>query len=78
MGRYQLAPKFILTVTREGDQLFTQATGQSKFQIYREGEQQFFYKVVDAQITFETDSSGLASGLILHQNGADMPAKRIQ
>ena len=55
-----------------------EATGQSKVQIFREGEQQFFYKVVDAQITFETDSSGLASGLILHQNGADMPAKRIQ
>jgi hypothetical protein len=64
--------------TREGDQLFAQATGQSKFQIYPEGEQQVFYKVVDAQITFETDSSGLASGLILRQNGADMPAKRVQ
>jgi len=41
-------------------------------------EREFFYKVVDAQITFETDSSGRATSLTLHQNGADMPAKRVQ
>ena len=35
VGRYQLAPKFILTVTREGDQLFAQATGQPKAQVFR-------------------------------------------
>jgi len=34
--------------------------------------------VVDAQITFETDSTGRATSLTLHQNGADTPAKRIQ
>ncbi len=77
VGQYQLAPNFILTVTREGDQLFAQATGQPKFQIYPESQRDFFYKVVDAQITFETDASGRASSLTLHQNGANMPAKRI-
>jgi hypothetical protein len=77
VGQYQLAPNFILTVTREGDQLFAQATGQPKFQIYPESQRDFFYKVVDAQITFETDASGRATSLTLHQNGANMPAKRI-
>jgi hypothetical protein len=77
VGRYQLAPNFILTVTREGDQLFAQATGQSKFQIFPESQRDFFYKVVDAQITFESDDRGRATGLVLHQNGANMPAKRI-
>jgi hypothetical protein len=76
VGQYQLAPNFILTITREGDQLFAQATGQPKFQIFAEGVRDFFYKVVDAQITFDTDSSGRATSLTLHQNGADMPAKR--
>jgi len=78
VGLYQLAPNFILTITREGDQLFGQATGQPKFEIYPESERQFFLKVVDAQITFETDSTGRATSLTLHQNGADMPAKRVQ
>jgi CubicO group peptidase (beta-lactamase class C family) len=77
VGQYQLAPNFILTVTREGDQLFTQATGQAKVQVFPESQKDFFLKVVDAQITFETDSSGRATSLTLHQNGANMPAKRI-
>jgi len=78
VGQYQLAPNFILTITREGDAFFAQATGQPKAQIFAEGEREFFYKVVDAQITFNTDNAGRATSLTLHQNGADMPAKRVQ
>lgn len=78
VGRYQLAPNFILTVTREGDKLMTQATGQPKVQVFPESERDFFLKVVDAQITFETDSAGRATGLVLHQNGRNIPAKRLE
>ena len=77
VGQYQLAPNFVLTITREGDQLFAQATGQPKFQIFPEGPRDFFFKVVDAQITFQPDASGRATSLTLHQNGANVPAKRI-
>jgi len=78
VGQYQLAPNFILTVTREEDKLFVQATGQPKFQIFPESALEFFLKVVDAQITFETDSTGRAVSLVLHQNGRNVPGKRIQ
>jgi len=78
VGQYQLAPNFILTITRDGDKLFAQATGQPKAQIFPEGEREFFYKVADAQIIFDTDSAGRATSLTLHQNGATMPAKRVQ
>lgn len=78
VGQYQLAPNFVLTITRGGDQLFAQATGQAKVPIFAESDHGFFYKVVDAEITFETDTSGQAIGLTLHQNGANVPAKRIE
>lgn len=77
-GRYELAPNFILTVTREGSHLFVQATGQSKFEVYPESDRKYFYKVVDAQITFELDNQGKGTRLILHQNGMDQAAKRIE
>ena len=38
VGRYQLRPDFILTVTREGDRLMTQATGQQKVEMFPESE----------------------------------------
>ncbi len=77
-GRYQLAPNFIITVTRQGDQLFAQATDQPRFEIFAESPREFFLKVVDAQITFVVDASGRATSLVLHQNGADQPAKRME
>jgi len=48
VGEYQLAPGFVIEVTREGNQLFIQATGQSKLPILPESEPDFFLKVVDA------------------------------
>ncbi|HTG58656.1 MAG TPA: DUF3471 domain-containing protein [Terriglobia bacterium] len=77
VGNYQPGPKFIMTITRQGDRLFAQATGQPKAEILPEGEPEFFYEVVDAQVTFETDISGRAIGLTLHQNGMGQQAKPI-
>jgi serine-type D-Ala-D-Ala carboxypeptidase/endopeptidase len=76
VGSYQLAPTFIITITREGDHLFVQATNQPQFEVFPESPTEFFLKVVDAQITFVTDATGRATSLVLHQNGANQPAPR--
>jgi CubicO group peptidase (beta-lactamase class C family) len=78
VGRYQLAPSAILTISREDDHLFAQLTGQPKFEIFPEGEKQFFFKVVDAQLTFETGAQGKATAVVLHQNGVNPRAPRIE
>jgi serine-type D-Ala-D-Ala carboxypeptidase/endopeptidase len=78
IGRYQLAPNFIMTITREGDHLFVQATGQPKFEIFPESDRDYFLKVVDAQVTFVTNSEGRTTELILHQGGRDQHAPRVE
>jgi CubicO group peptidase (beta-lactamase class C family) len=78
VGNYQLAPNVILMVARDGNRLFVQLTGQPKFEIFPESDRDYFLKVVDAQVTFVTDSNGHATELILHQGGADQHAKRIE
>jgi CubicO group peptidase (beta-lactamase class C family) len=77
IGTYQLTPNFSITITREGEHLFEQATNQPKLEIFAEGEKEYFLKAVDAQITFVTDAQGRATELILHQGGADQHAKRV-
>jgi len=72
VGEYELAPTFHIVVTREAAGLFIQATAQPKFPIFAESETEFFLKVVDAQITFSRD------GLILHQNGQNLPGRKIR
>jgi D-alanyl-D-alanine-carboxypeptidase/D-alanyl-D-alanine-endopeptidase len=71
VGDYQLGPGFVLSITRDGDHLFAQATGQPRFELFAQSDNEFFLKVVDAQITFEKDA------LVLHQNGANIRANRI-
>jgi len=77
VGRYELAPGFTLTVTRQGNLLMVQATGQGSAPVFAESETKFFYRIVDAQITFNKDSQGRVTGLTLHQGGNDMPGRRL-
>jgi BlaR1 peptidase M56/Domain of unknown function (DUF3471) len=67
----------LFTITREGDQLFTQMGGQPKLPIYPEREHAYFYKRIPAQLTFVMDSQGMASQFVLHHNGRDLAARRI-
>lgn len=78
VGAFEMAPTFAIAITREGAQLFLQATGQQRVPLYAETEDEFFLKVVDAQVTFTKDSAGVVTGLVLHQNGAHQPAKKRQ
>jgi len=78
VGSYQLAPGFILNVSREGDRFMTRATGQGPVEIFPESDHDFFAKVVNAQITFVTNSQGQATELILHQGGRDQHAPRVE
>ncbi len=76
VGEYELAPQFVITITRDNDQLLLQATGQPRFPIFAESQTKFFLKAVEAQITFELDDDHRVTGLVLHQNGQNVPGKR--
>ena len=53
-----------------------QLAGQDAAQIYAETEKDFFYKIVDAQLTFEIDAEGKVVAVVLHQNGLNPRAVR--
>jgi CubicO group peptidase (beta-lactamase class C family) len=78
VGDYELAPNFIVSITREDDHLMGQPSGQPKSEIFPSSETEFFLKVVDAQITFVKNEQGQVTQLILHQNGQNMPARKIK
>jgi serine-type D-Ala-D-Ala carboxypeptidase/endopeptidase len=78
VGEYQLAPTFAMVVTREGDGLTIQPTGQGKSRIYAEQDTVFFSKIVDAQISFQVDGAGKVTGLTLHQNGRKVPGAKVK
>ena len=78
VGEYEIQPGFSIAFTREGARLFTQATGQPKFEIFAETETKFFLKVVDAQVEFVAGDDGKFNKIILYQGGQKIEGKRIK
>ncbi len=77
VGKYQLAAGAVLSVTRDGDKFIAQLTGQPAFRVFPESETEFFFRVVDAQLTFVKEN-GKVTRVVLHQAGRDVPAPRIE
>lgn len=76
VGEYILAPKVSMMITRDGERIFGQLTGQPAFQLYADSSTNFSLKIVDAQVEFEVDSAGNVTGLVLAQNGRRLAGSR--
>jgi enterochelin esterase-like enzyme len=77
VGQYELAPKMLLTLRREGHHLMAQITGQPWIVVYAENETKFFWKVVNAQFSMQKDKDGKVEGLLFEQGAAKLKAKKI-
>jgi hypothetical protein len=75
-GRYPLVPGFALQVTVDDGQLYVQATAQPRIPVYASAPDEFFYKVVDAQLTFHRVADGSVEAVTLHQNGQHVKGKK--
>lgn len=76
VGSYELAPRVLFTVKVDGEKLMIGLTGQPSNQVFPRSETEWFYKVVDATITFNIDNKGKCNSLVLNQNGKKQTAKR--
>lgn len=76
VGTYELKPGVGFTVEIVDDKLMIKLTGQSSFQLYPRSETEWFYKVVNATITFNVNKNGTCDSLVLFQNGIKQTAKR--
>jgi CubicO group peptidase (beta-lactamase class C family) len=78
VGEYQVTPALVLTISKEGDKLFGQLTGQPKLAVEPVSDTQFTLPEVKANISFEKDSAGKVVGLVLSQGTRTVNAKKIK
>ena len=78
IGKYELAPEFIISVSKDGSQLKAQATGQSEFEIYPRSENVFYLKVVEAQVTFNINEDGKVISMTLLQGGQETTGLKLK
>ncbi|MBC7797060.1 MAG: serine hydrolase [Pyrinomonadaceae bacterium] len=76
-GTYELAPNVIFTITRTGDKIYAQLTNQPNVRVFAESETSFYYKIVEAKLTFNRAANGKIESLTLHQNG-DKTARKLK
>lgn len=77
VGKYELAPGFVISITRKENQLSAQATGQPAFQIFAQSDGVFFLKAVEARITFNQNNDGKVESLTLAQGGRKTTGRRL-
>jgi CubicO group peptidase (beta-lactamase class C family) len=76
-GEYALAPGLLISITREGDHLMSEATGHPRERMFAESTETFFFKVENSTIRFVSDEKGAVTHLVLNRQGRTMEAKRL-
>jgi len=77
VGKYELSPDLIITITKTGNQLKTQLTGQSEILIFAKSNNVFNLKDVEAQLTFNSNDDGQVESVTLLQGGQEMVCKKM-
>ncbi|MEO6453952.1 MAG: serine hydrolase [Ginsengibacter sp.] len=78
VGRYDLSGAAVIVISAENDKLYSQISGQAKYEIFPMSEDEFFWKVVDAKIKFFKNEKGEINHATLFQNGREINAKKIK
>ena len=75
LGEYQYGAA-VMTVTRDGDSVFAQLSGQPKFQIYPKSATEYEWRVVPASVKFPRDKDGKVTKAVHTQNGTTFDAPK--
>jgi CubicO group peptidase (beta-lactamase class C family) len=77
VGRYQLKPGVIFTVRDHDGHLMVNITDQPTQEVFPDSPTRWSYHGVDATLEFNLPKAGRAMSLVLHQNGGEQAARRI-
>jgi hypothetical protein len=78
VGRYQLTPNFIFDVQDKDGHMMVGITNQPTQEVFPDTPTRWSYHSVDATLEFKLPKTGPAKNVVLHQNGIDQTAFRIE
>lgn len=76
VGKYELAPGLIVTITRDGNRLFSEVGGQ-RSELVPQSETQFTIPAANMKVAFVRDANGQVTHMIVSDNGREGQARRI-
>jgi hypothetical protein len=77
VGRYKLTKDFIFDVRDQDGHLMVGITNQPTQEVFPDSPTRWSYHGVDATLEFKLPKTGPANSLVLHQNGIEQTARRM-
>jgi imidazolonepropionase-like amidohydrolase len=78
VGKYQLTPDMVITVSKDGNQIKAKATGQDEYLFFAKTENIFYANDVNLQITFNINNDGQIESLTLLARGQESNAPKLK
>jgi CubicO group peptidase (beta-lactamase class C family) len=78
VGKYNFVNNMVVSVFKEQDKIFVQATNQPKFEMFPVSETDFVLMDLNARISFKKESDGKVKNLLLYMNGSTNELPRIE
>ncbi len=78
VGKYEVQPNFILTITNEKNKLMGQPTGDPKIEFKAEAAPDQFSSADNVRLKFVRDETGVVIGVVVTMDGKDFPSKKIK
>jgi hypothetical protein len=77
VGKYELAPGVVLTVSRQGERLYSKREGRPQQVLLPEAGDIFFVAGVEGRRVFRRDDGGRIDALIDRRNNEDLIWKKL-
>jgi len=78
VGRYQLAPGAVFTVTREAGHLIVEPPDRSRIELLPESESEFFVTYAEIRFSFDIGNPGPAAAMVMKQMGREARGTRLE
>lgn len=76
-GTYNFNNSAVMTISREGAQLFAQFSNQPRAKIYPKSQSEFFSKIMNSSFTFLFDGRGNTTAVMFHMDNVTSEMPRI-
>lgn len=77
VGSYAIPPNIVLKIRHEGNHLILQENDEPPQELDPTSEVDFFSTSADDEYTFESDSAGHITRMVLHTGGENIPINRV-
>jgi CubicO group peptidase (beta-lactamase class C family) len=78
IGKYELRPEFVISITSENEKLFVEAHEVPKTRLFQVSPTEFILPAMKARLTFASDNSGEVNLINILLNGQEMAAQRMK